>query len=280
MRGGKANCTAHTWNAWKTTKKATVTATGTRERTCSRCGKKETGTIAKLVCTHTWNAWKTTKQPTTKAEGTRERTCKNCGKKETGTVAKLPKATPTVAAKTDEWLWPVPTNHSWTSRCGWREISIRSSFHAGIDIGGKHNVVAPLDGVVKLRQWTEGGNSIYIKHGNGSQTVYFHLSEFNVEFEETVAKGARIATTGNTGQYTTATHLHFEVRRVYGNKATSINPLTEYTDNDKRSGKTNPNPIYIKQNGKYVFNPNFNLAFTDDYYTAVDLSSTNNKWKK
>ena len=53
MRGGKANCTAHTWNAWKTTKKATVTATGTRERTCKLCGKKETGTVAKLVVAST-----------------------------------------------------------------------------------------------------------------------------------------------------------------------------------------------------------------------------------
>ena len=38
----------HKWSVWKTTKKATTTETGTQTRTCSRCDKKETKTIAKL----------------------------------------------------------------------------------------------------------------------------------------------------------------------------------------------------------------------------------------
>ena len=38
----------HTWSTWKTTKVATALATGTQARTCSRCKKIETRTIAKL----------------------------------------------------------------------------------------------------------------------------------------------------------------------------------------------------------------------------------------
>ena len=38
----------HNWSAWKTTKAATTTATGVQTRTCTRCGKAETKTLAKL----------------------------------------------------------------------------------------------------------------------------------------------------------------------------------------------------------------------------------------
>lgn len=40
--------TKHTWGAWKVTKKATVNTRGTKTRTCSVCGKKETKSIPKL----------------------------------------------------------------------------------------------------------------------------------------------------------------------------------------------------------------------------------------
>lgn len=43
--------TGHTYGAWKTTKKATYTATGTQTRVCTACGAKQTKTIAKLATT-------------------------------------------------------------------------------------------------------------------------------------------------------------------------------------------------------------------------------------
>ena len=42
---------AHSFSAWKVTRKATVLAEGTQERTCSVCGKKETASIKKLPAT-------------------------------------------------------------------------------------------------------------------------------------------------------------------------------------------------------------------------------------
>ena len=44
----KTKALGHSFSAWKITKKATTTATGTQTRTCSRCGKKEIKNIAKL----------------------------------------------------------------------------------------------------------------------------------------------------------------------------------------------------------------------------------------
>ena len=40
--------TGHKWSAWKTTKTATLKDAGSKTRTCSACGKKETASIAKL----------------------------------------------------------------------------------------------------------------------------------------------------------------------------------------------------------------------------------------
>lgn len=79
--GGNATHT-HSYGAWKTTKAATCTNEGTKERVCS-CGEKETETITALG--HSFGEWSTTKQPTNTETGTQERVCK-CGAKETETL--------------------------------------------------------------------------------------------------------------------------------------------------------------------------------------------------
>lgn len=54
--GGSFKCFVrpnyHSWSSWKTTKSATCTAAGSRTRTCSSCGKKETQTIKALGHTY------------------------------------------------------------------------------------------------------------------------------------------------------------------------------------------------------------------------------------
>ena len=62
----KTKALGHSFSAWKPTKKATTTATGTLTRTCSRCGKKETKTIAKLP-KKAQNLTVTAKKPSLKA---------------------------------------------------------------------------------------------------------------------------------------------------------------------------------------------------------------------
>ena len=63
------------------------------------------------------------------------------------------------------------------------------------------------------------GNSVYIDHGNGLLTEYFHLKTIGVKANQTVTKGQSIGTVGETGR-TTGPHLHVGVR-WHGEK---INP--------------------------------------------------------
>lgn len=55
------------------------------------------------------------------------------------------------------------------------------------------------------------GNYIVIKHSNGTQTLYAHLSQVQVSVGDSVSSGQTIGKSGNTGR-STGPHLHFEVR--------------------------------------------------------------------
>lgn len=66
--------------------------------------------------------------------------------------------------------------------------------------------------VSKSSGWNGGyGQYIVIKHKNGTQTLYAHLSSNSVGVGASVAQGEVIGGMGNTGK-STGTHLHFEVR--------------------------------------------------------------------
>jgi murein DD-endopeptidase MepM/ murein hydrolase activator NlpD len=55
------------------------------------------------------------------------------------------------------------------------------------------------------------GNSVYIDHGNGLISEYFHLKSYSVKPNQTVKKGQSIGTVGETGRVT-GPHLHVGVR--------------------------------------------------------------------
>ena len=60
--------------------------------------------------------------------------------------------------------------------------------------------------------WNGGyGNYVVIKHDNGTQTLYAHLSSNSVAVGQWVSQGSTIGKSGNTGR-STGPHLHFEVR--------------------------------------------------------------------
>lgn len=55
------------------------------------------------------------------------------------------------------------------------------------------------------------GSYVVIRHDNGTQTLYAHLSQVSVSAGQVVSQGEEIGLSGNTGR-STGPHLHFEVR--------------------------------------------------------------------
>ena len=98
-----------------------------------------------------------------------------------------------------------------------------ASRHLGVDFRGKRGapVYAANRGVVALvDDFFLAGNVVYIDHGGGLVTGYFHLSETLVSAGDTVSRGQIIGRVGASGRVT-GPHLHWSAR--YG--AVTLNPL-------------------------------------------------------
>jgi len=73
-------------------------------------------------------------------------------------------------------------------------------------------VLAAADGTVLLAEdLFYSGQSVFLDHGDGLFTMYFHLSEVGVQPGQDVAKGDRIGVSGSTGR-SSGPHLFFGVR--------------------------------------------------------------------
>ena len=98
-----------------------------------------------------------------------------------------------------------------------------TSRHLGVDFRGAvgEPVRAANRGVVALvDNFFLAGNVVYIDHGGGLVTAYFHLSKTLESAGDTVARGQVIGLVGATGRVT-GPHLHWAAR--YG--AITVNPL-------------------------------------------------------
>jgi murein DD-endopeptidase MepM/ murein hydrolase activator NlpD len=89
-----------------------------------------------------------------------------------------------------------------------------SPVHRGIDIAGNEGeaVYATDAGVVVYAGWNNYGygNMVMIDHGNGFQSLYAHLSAFNVGCGQSVGQADVIGAIGSTGN-SSGSHLHFEI---------------------------------------------------------------------
>lgn len=87
-------------------------------------------------------------------------------------------------------------------------------YHNGIDLDLSTGdpVQAAFEGKVRIAQYSSSyGYVVVIRHFNGLETIYAHLSKLLVSPNQDVKAGDRIGLGGNTGR-SRGSHLHFEVR--------------------------------------------------------------------
>ncbi len=118
-----------------------------------------------------------------------------------------------ISLVSDSSVFCFPVRGIITSPYGWRW----NRPHRGTDI--RLNTGDPVrcafDGVVRIaRAMGAYGNLIVVRHHNGLETVYGHLSKINVKPMQVVKAGNIIGLGGSTGR-STGPHLHFEVRFQY-----------------------------------------------------------------
>jgi len=114
------------------------------------------------------------------------------------------------------------------SRFGYRihPIFHTRKLHTGVDLAARSGtpIYAAGDGVIEYYKWQSGyGNKVEIKHVNGYETAYGHMSRYvdGLGVGSKVRQGQVIGYVGSTGQ-STGPHLHFEMH-INGNL---VDPLS------------------------------------------------------
>lgn len=125
-----------------------------------------------------------------------------------GTAVKFPDS---CAIDCSSFVLPIDTQLKVTSKYGPR----RRRMHKGIDLKVQigDTIRAAFDGKVRIRNFERRGygNYLVVRHPNGLETIYGHLSKSLVNINDIVRAGEPIALGGNTGR-STGSHLHFETR--------------------------------------------------------------------
>ena len=148
----------------------------------------------------------------------------------------------------------MPTTHTKiTSKCGprWRRM------HNGLDIKVYigDTIRAAFDGKVRMVKYERRGYGKYvvIRHDNGLETIYGHLSKQIVKEDQYVRAGEPIGLGGNTGR-STGSHLHFETRFL----GEVINP--EFLFNFEKQDIVADNYLFIKGANRYAYQRNGNRS--------------------
>lgn len=124
--------------------------------------------------------------------------------------------------------WPLPTNvtQKFTSGFGSRKDPFhgRDSFHGGIDLAAAVGtpVLASADGVVtKVENGSRYGKYVSVRHRDGSESSYGHLSAQSVRVGQNVRQGQKVGELGSTGR-STGPHLDYRIKR----NGELFNPMT------------------------------------------------------
>ncbi|MBE6645855.1 MAG: hypothetical protein E7612_10885 [Ruminococcaceae bacterium] len=160
----------HSYGEWETTKAATCTAEGSKERYCS-CGEKQTSTIS--ITEHSYGEWEIVKEATYAEKGSESRKC-TCGQTETRDIAKKESETKTLTViECYNELFNCYSNMLKEPSISYKEDGEEYSiYNDGVNTI-IHIYSKRLDGdtIKEIERWygKYGNNYVYAYCGNGSK---------------------------------------------------------------------------------------------------------------
>lgn len=161
------------------------------------------------------------------------------------------------------------TNRKVTDIFGYRPR--RRRVHNGIDIKVEKGdtIYAAFDGKVRITAYQRRGYGHYvvIRHNNGIETVYAHLSKKLVIENQNVKAGEPIGLGGNTGR-STGSHLHFETILL----GKSIDPALLFDFKNQTS--TGDSYVYRRPGSKYIENGEVKIAGPEPKFHKVKKGET------
>ncbi len=141
----------------------------------------------------------------------------------------------------------MPTDHTKiTDVFGYRPRRRRAHYGLDVKVYVGDTIRAAFSGKVRIvkNQGRQGyGKFIVIRHDNGLETVYGHLSKQLVKTDQLVKAGEPIGLGGNSGR-STGSHLHFETRFL----GIAIDPALMF-DFEKQDVVGDSYTIYPKNSG-------------------------------
>ncbi|MDR1331314.1 MAG: LysM peptidoglycan-binding domain-containing protein [Tannerella sp.] len=143
----------------------------------------------------------------------------------------------------------------------------RRRMHKGIDLKVQKGdtIRAAFEGKIRIKGYERRGYGYYlvIRHPNGLETIYGHLSKFLVAENDIVRAGTPVGLGGNTGR-STGSHLHFETRFL--GQAINPNNIIDFKEGTVRE------PYYV------VYKNNFNRG--GNIYTSTSERIVYHRIKK
>lgn len=149
--------------------------------------------------------------------------------------------------------------YSWYGEMTWGFGPRWGRMHKGVDTNLEtgDTLFAAFNGIVRYADYNTGGygNCVVIRHFNGLETIYAHMSELDVQPGDLVFAGEVIGLGGNSGR-SEGPHLHFETRY----KSFSFDPLL-FLDKTNQMALLN-HEFYLEKSKLYHDGESDNLIFS------------------
>lgn len=108
--------------------------------------------------------------------------------------------------------------------------------HQGVDLKASmgDTIYAAFEGKIRMSKYNRSGYGFFIiiRHPNGLETLYGHLSRFLVKQNDIVKSGQPIGLAGNSGR-SSAPHLHFEIR--YNGKSMDPEDMIDFVNHTTKA---------------------------------------------